>query len=372
MDIPENQNSSEPLINKTSSINFNEDLPDKSLPKSCLNAFAKDILKANKIRGDSKVVPMLESIAKFYVRYVSTLGCKICTNSGKKTLNVDHVIEALREMGLESHINKLQEEIKKNDKEKNEYEELKNEKNSGEVKNEGSEGDGQENNIQSSNNSNENKNKIMTEEDKKKQNKSIKQGMNKIKKKGDRVKKKQDFSAEEIEEIKKLQSELYESCREEYQNKEKEKKENERKLMMGAGVGNNNNNMNQGYLDQPYNSMNMGYYGMNLNMGINNMNNFDNMNNYGYQGMNFDGNFMNNNNNYYQGGYSPMQQMGMCSYPQQQFFQGSLNDKDINNDEGMNKSKEFKKNKGDDSNTKKLLINKNEDDDDEDINYDDE
>ena len=46
-----------------------------------------------------------------YVNQISTIASHICTEKGKKTLNVDHVIQALKTMNFENHIKKLTSEL---------------------------------------------------------------------------------------------------------------------------------------------------------------------------------------------------------------------------------------------------------------------
>ena len=90
-----------------SSENINKDITDIGLPKTCLNNFLKEILSKNKVRGDKNIIPMLDSISRFYVNYLSSFGSKICIESGKKTLNIEHVIEALKQMNFNKHIDLL-------------------------------------------------------------------------------------------------------------------------------------------------------------------------------------------------------------------------------------------------------------------------
>lgn len=90
-----------------SSDNLQDDITDIGLPKSSLNSVLKDFLSKNKFRGDKNIIPMLDSISRHYVTYVSNLGNKICLESGKKTLNIEHVIEALKQMKFKKHIDLL-------------------------------------------------------------------------------------------------------------------------------------------------------------------------------------------------------------------------------------------------------------------------
>jgi hypothetical protein len=45
------------------------------------------------------------------VNHISTIASQVCTEKGKKTLNVDHVIQALKLMNFENHIKKLTSEL---------------------------------------------------------------------------------------------------------------------------------------------------------------------------------------------------------------------------------------------------------------------
>ena len=103
-----NQNPSDDIINLQE---LNEDINDIGLPKSSLNSFVKEILQNNKVRGDKNIIPMLDKISRLYVTYISSLGAKICTECGKKTLNLEHIFQALREMKLKKHLEQLEEHI---------------------------------------------------------------------------------------------------------------------------------------------------------------------------------------------------------------------------------------------------------------------
>ena len=95
---------------------INEDINDIGLPKSSLHNFVKEILAKNKVRGDKNIIPMLDKISRQYVTYISSYGAKICTECGKKTLNLEHILEALKKMKFQKHIEKLVEHLKKNEK----------------------------------------------------------------------------------------------------------------------------------------------------------------------------------------------------------------------------------------------------------------
>jgi hypothetical protein len=104
------KNSNELLNNQD--IDINEDINDIGLPKSSLQSFLKGFLSDKKIRGDKNIVPMLDKISRLYVYHISSLGAKICTDCGKKTLNLEHVFEALKTLKFDEHIEKLVKDVK--------------------------------------------------------------------------------------------------------------------------------------------------------------------------------------------------------------------------------------------------------------------
>jgi histone H3/H4 len=153
---------------------INDDMNDIGLPKSSLHSFVKEILSKNKVRGDKNIIPMLDKISRLYVTYISSFGAKICTESGKKTLNLEHILEALKKMNFNKHIELLVKDIKNGEIDSSKYDQL--------------------------------------EEDKKNENKNLKQLINKKKKRGGR--KKKCFEDEkERDEIRKLQEQMFEEAR---------------------------------------------------------------------------------------------------------------------------------------------------------------
>ena len=159
--------------------NLDKEISDVGLSKSCLNQVLKEILSKNKVRGDKNIVPMLDSISKYYVTYLSSLGSKICLESGKKTLNIEHIIEALKKMNFKNHIDLLVKDLPKGE---NDPEKLK---------------------ILS--------NVSLNKNNEKEENNDLKKLINKKKKRGSR--KKNSFMDEnEKEEIKRMQAEMYEDA----------------------------------------------------------------------------------------------------------------------------------------------------------------
>ena len=199
----------EPLSPKTSEevINnqeINEDINDIGLPKSSLHSFVKEILSKNKVRGDKNIIPMLDRISRTYVTYISSLGAKICTECGKKTLNLEHIFEALKVMNFHNHIELLVKDVK----------DFKN----GEI-------------IDTSKYDN-------LEEEKKKENKNLKQLINKKKKRGGR-KKKYFENEDERAQMKLMQEKMFEEARNDMN------KQQEDNMMENFGNINNEENIDK-------------------------------------------------------------------------------------------------------------------------------
>jgi hypothetical protein len=83
-----------------------------------LSSFIKEILFLQNIKSEKSLVDIIDKIStkyvtsKFrYINHISNIASKICTDKGKKTLNVDHVIEALTQMDFNNHIKLLTSEL---------------------------------------------------------------------------------------------------------------------------------------------------------------------------------------------------------------------------------------------------------------------
>lgn len=64
------------------------------------------------LKVDSTVLKLMEKLTLCYINYISKISSDICNDSGKKTLNINHILEALKGEGFESHIKHLQTELK--------------------------------------------------------------------------------------------------------------------------------------------------------------------------------------------------------------------------------------------------------------------
>ena len=180
---------------------LNEESNDIGLPKSSLHSFVKEFLTKHKVRGDKNIIPMLDKISRYYVTFISKVGAQICEDWKKKTLNLEHIFEALKQLKFQKHIELLMKESK-----------------SGEGNNEEEE-----------------------DEEKKYENKNLKQMINKKKKRGGR-KKKYYENDEEKDAMIDLENKIFEEARLDMIKEERrllgEKQENE-------DFENNNINLNE-------------------------------------------------------------------------------------------------------------------------------
>ena len=104
-------NSSSSNVNPMVPIEDNMKSEEIGLPKSTLWNFIKDELTQNKVKADRNIYQLIDKISRRYVNYVSSLGSQICTKNGKKTLNIEHILEALKAMNFDNHIKLLTKEL---------------------------------------------------------------------------------------------------------------------------------------------------------------------------------------------------------------------------------------------------------------------
>ena len=97
---------------------------EAGLPKSTLWNFIKEILIQNQVKGEKNIYPLIDKISLTYINYLSSLGFQICSKNGKKTLNIEHILEALKTMNFNKHIKLLTSELSIKELENDEKEEL--------------------------------------------------------------------------------------------------------------------------------------------------------------------------------------------------------------------------------------------------------
>ena len=96
---------------------------EAGLPKSTLWNFIKEVLVQNQVKGEKNIYPLIDKISLTYINYLSSLGFQICSNNGKKTLNIEHILEALKTMNFNKHIKLLTSELSIKEMENDEKEE---------------------------------------------------------------------------------------------------------------------------------------------------------------------------------------------------------------------------------------------------------
>ena len=96
---------------------------EEGLPKSTLWNFIKEILIQNQVKGEKNIYPLIDKISLTYINYLSSLGFQICSKNGKKTLNIEHILEALKTMNFNKHIKLLTNELSIKELENDEIEE---------------------------------------------------------------------------------------------------------------------------------------------------------------------------------------------------------------------------------------------------------
>ena len=97
---------------------------EAGLPKSTLWNFIKEILIQNQVKGEKNIYPLIDKISLTYINYLSSLAFQICSNNGKKKLNIEHILEALKTMNFNKHIKLLTNKLSIKEKENDEREEL--------------------------------------------------------------------------------------------------------------------------------------------------------------------------------------------------------------------------------------------------------
>ena len=96
---------------------------EAGLPKSTLWNFIKEILIQNQVKGEKNIYPLIDKISLSYINYLSSLGFQICSKNGKKTLNIEHILEALKTMNFNKHIKLLTNKLSIKELENDEIEE---------------------------------------------------------------------------------------------------------------------------------------------------------------------------------------------------------------------------------------------------------
>ena len=194
-------------------------LEEVGLPKSTLWNFIKEVLAENNVKGEKAICPLIDKITIHYINYLSSLGSSICLKNGKKTLNIEHILEALNEMHFEKHIKSITNEPYFNENNNNK-------------KNENESDD-------------ENKNFDVM---------NVKQLINKKKKRSNK-RKKFHLTKEDLEELAREQKEMFENARREQMNKNIQMLNNQINVINNEKTNlNNTNNINNNINENIMNS----------------------------------------------------------------------------------------------------------------------
>lgn len=63
------------------------------------------------MKVDGKALDLMDKLTLKYIGFVSQRASEICNESGKKTLNISHILSAIQNVGFESHIKSLKAEL---------------------------------------------------------------------------------------------------------------------------------------------------------------------------------------------------------------------------------------------------------------------
>lgn len=82
-----------------------------SLLSATLNKFIKQVAVSHHCKVDGKMLELMDKLTIRYINHISQVASDICNESGKKTLNINHILEALKKLGFDNHIKHLQAEL---------------------------------------------------------------------------------------------------------------------------------------------------------------------------------------------------------------------------------------------------------------------
>ncbi|KAA8495349.1 Negative cofactor 2 complex subunit beta [Porphyridium purpureum] len=82
---------------------------DVALPKATVNKFSNDIAAAVDMRLSAEVRELLAQCCTEFVQMISSQANEICEKDSRKTITPEHILRALRELGLEEYHDQLYE-----------------------------------------------------------------------------------------------------------------------------------------------------------------------------------------------------------------------------------------------------------------------
>jgi histone H3/H4 len=74
---------------------------EQTLPRSTLSALIKKSYGPHITNQTAEVVPFVNVLAVEFIKLLSTKANEICAREGKKTINTEHMLSAVREIGME-------------------------------------------------------------------------------------------------------------------------------------------------------------------------------------------------------------------------------------------------------------------------------
>lgn len=86
---------------------------DIALPKATVNKFANDVAQSLNIRLTSETRELIASCCTEFVQLLSSEANDICEKDDKKTITPEHVLRALRQLGLHRFHTDVQEEYER-------------------------------------------------------------------------------------------------------------------------------------------------------------------------------------------------------------------------------------------------------------------
>ena len=59
------------------------------------------------MKVEKQVIDLMDKLTVRYIFHLAQTSSDVCNGSGKKTLSMDHIIEALKKLGLDTHIKQI-------------------------------------------------------------------------------------------------------------------------------------------------------------------------------------------------------------------------------------------------------------------------
>lgn len=86
---------------------------DIALPKATVNKFANEIASSLEVRLTADTRDLVVSCCTEFVQLLSSEANEICEKEGRKTITPEHVLRALRALGMERFVKEVEEEYER-------------------------------------------------------------------------------------------------------------------------------------------------------------------------------------------------------------------------------------------------------------------